>query len=85
MYKRHFMFLFVVSILFLSIPSSAKWKPAAAHMLDKSVESVMVQVNEQQSNTITMQYQIPDPTFKMVSHQNVNGSLTKRCILGRKS
>jgi hypothetical protein len=76
------MFLFIVSLLFLSISTSAEWKPVAAHLLDKGEAPIMVQASEQPSNTITLQYQTPVPSFKLVSHQNVNGTLTKRCFLG---
>ena len=82
MNKRCFLFLSIVSLLFLSFSSSAEWKPVAAHLIDKGESPIMVQASEQPSNTITLQYQTPAPAFKLVSYQNVNGTLTKRCFLG---
>lgn len=82
MQKRMFTILFIIPLLLLSTTALAKWQPAAAHLSEKGVESIMVQVDQQPSNTISLQYQIPAPNFKLVSHQNVNGILASRCFLG---
>ncbi len=85
MYKRcvHTFLFLSFSILFLHHSTFATWKSAAAHIADDAnAKDVLVQVANQNSEVINLQYKVPDLTFEATNYQKMNGVATQFCRAG---
>ena len=77
--------LFFIGVLLLTtgFANSGQWSPARALPQKAGVQSVLVKVNNWGlNNTVSLSYQVPQPSFTARFKQRIAAEKEEKCIVG---